>query len=94
MRPLVELDVTLAQLASVAPGLLARQQLGEAMRTIAVGRKALVVLTTMPHDGVHTETIDPNRTPTPPAHGSGYSEGGFSGGAKGQTESSSGSVSG
>ncbi len=45
-------------------------------------------------DGVHTQTFDPNRTPTPPAHGSGYSEGGFSGGAKGQTESSSGSVSG
>ena len=48
MRPLVELDVTLAHLARVVPRLLARQHLGEAMRTVAVGRDALVVLPTMP----------------------------------------------
>ena len=52
MRPLVELDVPLADLARVLPRLLTRQHLREAMRTIPVGRHALVVLAAMPRCAV------------------------------------------
>jgi hypothetical protein len=46
-RPLVQAHRPLAGLAPVMPGLLAWQQLGEAMRPLAVGRNAAVELATV-----------------------------------------------
>ena len=60
VRPLVEVDVPLAQLARILPRLLTRQHLREAMRTITVDRDPLVVLTTMPLGAVLTIEPDPD----------------------------------
>lgn len=64
VRPLVELDVTLAAMASVLPGFLAGQDLGETMRPITIGRNTLVVLPPMP--GRAVMTIEPNARPALP----------------------------
>lgn len=61
VRALVELDVPLAKVARILPGLLTRQHLREAMRTVPVGRDALVVLTAMPRRAVLT--IEANARP-------------------------------
>ena len=61
VRSLVELDVTLAVVASVLPGFLTGQNLGKAIRPITIGRNALVVLTPMP--GRAVMAIEPNARP-------------------------------
>ena len=56
---LVEVDVALAGLASIRPGLLARQTLGEAVRAIAVRRDSHVALSTVPRRTVATSKPHP-----------------------------------
>jgi hypothetical protein len=72
VRTLMEVDRALARLTGVVPGLLTRQHLGEAMRTIAVGGHALVALPAMLRRTVMA--VEPHPRPRvlrPRAHGLG-----------------------
>ncbi len=59
MRTLMQPDLTLAQLAVVMPGLLARQRRGEGVAAVAVGRGAPIQPPTMPVGAVMTIEADP-----------------------------------